>query len=384
MDKLKNQQGGLLLKVEDYAVMLQDRDALIQKSILNSLIGGNPDSSLIQCILTGLVESSVGGSITISNGYFFDGVEIFFVTGGTFTYNDGNHYWFSPDFTDTELRQFHDGDSRYCYQLRRYNVEYAGSGQSGWIDTTNMKRFNELLSEQLIFPEAISSPCTGTKYLELRKAIKYVSLSPLVDGNIYFITLFRNATGSGLTKSYEISIAKTISLNDKGTVVGVFRYNTTDILSGTRIIGIVPASSLPAGTSGISGLLVIDFDELTINKVYTCSVWHEGSLMSICSPANTEGSSGSNIITLDNDSTPITGGGSLIFLNADHGNFYLDDPGNVNGEIKLKNISESTATINSPTEHGLDGLSSINLQPMKCVTIIAKDDRFFVTMGNYS
>ncbi|MEI6899250.1 MAG: hypothetical protein WCL00_05190 [Bacteroidota bacterium] len=384
MDKFIIIGGGMPFKMIDLG-LLMDRDNLIQKSLINSLVGGDTNSPGIPCILSGLVESSVGGTVIISNGYYFDGQEIFFVTGGSFTYVDDYHYYLVSDFTGQQTRTFHNGYDHYCWSYRRYQIQYAGSPLEGYIDMTNIKRLIDLLSEQIAFPEQISSPCTGSKYIEFRKGIKYVSFAPIQAGQIYYISSVKRGVGASNPKTYEVKISKVDSLNAAGTVVGVFSMSTSTQQNGEKIIGIIANSGLSAGETGISGSIVIDWDEFELGQNYSCTSWQEGSLMSIIPPSTASGGGSSTIGTLTDGSVAIKGGSPLVLLDASTIEDYcLDAPESIEGDINLKNISTHEAHLTAPSGTTIDGHVTIIIASMANVTLKYIDSRFFVVAGTYT
>ena len=388
MKSILNNAGGMPLKISDL-ILLEARDQMIENVLINSLIGGDPTMGIgyngAPCILSGLIESSSGSNISISDGYLFDGHEILQVTGGTFTYVDDYHFYLGLISDFEELRTFHNLVDKYCWLNRRGEIVYAGSGGDAFIVMTNVKRLTELISEQLSFPEQISGPCTGSKYIELRKGIKYVSFAPIQSGQIYYISSVKRGVGATNPKTYEVKISKVDSLNAAGTLVGVFSMSTSTQQDGKKIIGIVANSGLPAGETGISGSIVIDWDEFELGHTYTCTSWQEGSLMSIIPPSTASGGGSSTIGTITDGSVPIKGGSPLVLLDASTvEDYYLDAPESIEGDINLKNISSHEAHLTAPSGTTIDGHVTIIIAPMANVTIKYTDSRFFVVAGTYT
>lgn len=117
MNKLQNLSGGMPLQIGDFDFIHQ---AYLMGFVgLLSRYGGGA------LIISGLNLSGIGSQLIVSAGYYYNGAELFYVGGGTFTVVSGHHLYLVPNFSDTESRTYHDGVSRPSRQLRSFQLYYG-------------------------------------------------------------------------------------------------------------------------------------------------------------------------------------------------------------------------------------------------------------------
>lgn len=375
MDKIKMQSGGMPLKLQDLELM-QGRD----EKIAFALINGLTNLSDAMCVVQGLTDTINGNSITFDDGYIFLNGELFFVQGGTFVYNENYYGNVEEDFSDVETRFFHDGNEKSCWQYRRYVVTYVQAG-----NLASMPRLIKLLNQNITVPEVIPGPCASNKYEAFRSGIKYVFFSPLINNEVYYISRIEAGTGSGSNKTYKVEINKAGALNVPGDRVGHYSATFTTAQTGLTMIPIV--SVLPSNTpGGINGFIVIDWSKFTFGSTYTASLWKEGALIMINTPSSEATSGGGGtVITLTDGSEAIPSGVPIVLLNASSVEDYLFEPiENIKGRIKIKNISDYSASLTTQGEANVDGYGSILLGSKETIEVWAIENNLVVVSGTYT
>lgn len=128
MDKLKAIAGGQPLRVQDWE-LIQNAFKTIIKSLTSGLLK-EPQA----CIVTGMEISIANDIISVTEGFYFDGQEIFYVPAASFTYianvideQGGGTYqlYITEKITSSELRNFKDGSSHNVWEYRQYEIGYS-------------------------------------------------------------------------------------------------------------------------------------------------------------------------------------------------------------------------------------------------------------------
>lgn len=375
MDAIKIQSGGMPLKLQDLD-LLQSRDA----NIAFALINGLTNLSDAMCVVQGLGETINGNNILFDDGWFFINGELFLVPGGSFTYNENYQGNIEEDFSDEEERLFHDGNQKDCWQYRRYKLTYKEGG-----NLATAPRLLNLLNQNITIPQVIPGPCASTKYEAFRSGIKYVFFSPLLNNEVYYVSRIQAGTGSGTNKTFQVKISKASALNVFGTVVGIYSTTYTTAQTGMAMIPIY-APNTPALPGDIAGFMVIDWSKFEFGKDYSCTIWKEGALIMINTPSSeTTSGGGGTVVTLTDGSNPIPSGVPLVQLNASSIEDYQFEPvENIKGKIKIKNISDYTASLTAQGESGIDGYDSIILDSKGSLEVWAINNQLVVVNGTYT
>lgn len=378
MDKIRHIGGGMPLKIEDFD-LIQSSYSMGFLSLIKGLTAGQA------CIIYGLDWHINESSIVFNDGYYFDGQEIFFVPGDSFSLpDDPVPAYLIDDITTTEQRTFHDGNDKYCWEYRRKQIAYNVPEPPNSVLLFTTKTMIEMIGEQPVFPDPVSGPCIGEKYSAFRKGIKYVLFTPLINGQVYFISKIQYGVLSNGVRAYLVEISKSDSLISAGTVVG--HYNVTQAYQYTGLMMVPIISALEAGeTGGIGGSLVIDWDEFTYGTTYTCAKWIEGALSTINTPSSESiGGGGGNTIPLIHAQTTVYGGESLILVDMTDPEdaILLPDPSEVRGEITLKNVGANRLPITNGAA-AIDGAMTIYLGVKDTITIVCSPTAFYVKQGSY-
>jgi len=139
MDKVLNISGGMPRRTVDLE-LIQNVTSAALKSIVKGLTGG-------PCIVLGLEISLVGSTLSITEGFYFDGTEIFYVPGASFTYHTGYQPYLEQNFSTTQQRTFHDLTVHNCWELRRYQAQYASSVPQTCVQLLNLKNLSTIVAE---------------------------------------------------------------------------------------------------------------------------------------------------------------------------------------------------------------------------------------------
>ena len=233
-------------------------------------------------------------------------------------------------------------------------------------------------------------PCTGSKYTEMRAALKYVWLTPVNYNQLYYISKIIAGTpyaGNKLTHTVEIS--KTTLPGSAGTLVGEKTYHVSNASPKTSPEVHAIASSIAIG--GITGFLVIDWGKFILGETYTCANWTEGALMAINTQSAAASTGGGGIepnpiIQIDAADT-VDGSEPIYNINPDADNMLItiDDIVNVVGPVYLKNIHDTyNFRVDSAEDLTIDGNAEIVVAAKKSVEILANVDEFIVKSGEYT
>lgn len=164
---------GQPLRPEDWE-FIQNANLEVIKSIMLGL-------GAQKCILLGLEIVVNGADLIVSDGYIFDGDEISYVPGATFTYHgdaivkvlDGSgqwHLYLTQAITEGENRTFKDASTHDVWQYRRYALGYAEQVPEGSTALSSIKLILDLISDYVI--SVLPSPSLGVDIKE-RKVTFY-------------------------------------------------------------------------------------------------------------------------------------------------------------------------------------------------------------------
>ena len=213
MKKLKINAGGMPLRLDDL-----DLIQTASKDGLTALIKGfiNP---LTKCIVNGL-EFTLNEEdmlISVTEGFIFVTDELFYVPAASFTLlDDGGVIYYTPNYTTSELRTFHDTSTHNVWDIRNYSLGYCAPGAvpSGSITITDR------LSQ-----------------IQLANMITYINGAAGFVGfdRVVYLTGFTAATGYS---------AMRLEKNLSGLCLLIGAFNAT-VASGK--IGVLPIGSRPTG-----------------------------------------------------------------------------------------------------------------------------------------
>lgn len=141
MDRIIVQEGGMPLKIQDIG-FIHDIYKQAFKSIIDSL---QPGASFI---LSGLDLTDNGTTITVSEGFYYDGDEIFYVQQGSWPKSQDDQVILTRQDTTSENRVFDNDVFNDCYSHRRYVLSYASSVPGGSLEFSAIDRLSDLMAAQ--------------------------------------------------------------------------------------------------------------------------------------------------------------------------------------------------------------------------------------------
>jgi hypothetical protein len=242
---------------------------------------------------------------------------------------------------------------------------------------------NDNFSE--LYGAMLSGACNGDKYAALRKGIKAVFLTPVIDRQLYFINLFKVATphSPGNPYEYTLEITKIASPTaTSGTLVSKYTVYAAALKTGYEMLNLQAQGS----TGGATGFVIVDWGELGSNISYACDSWEEGGLFSIATSASaTGGGSGGGSAIAEITAADSIMGNSPIYMLDPTGDIsmYIAFIKNIEGSFTLKNISAHTVTLSSKEFLLIDGYTYIALAPKEYITIFPNVDKF-EAVGKYT
>ena len=262
------------------------------------------------------------------------------------------------------------------------NVGASPNDHTGTPLRTAGQMINAMFAEiyGFTFPAANLGSCCGTKYLDLRSAVKKFGVTEQYSSSLFFVSKIVNGTGSGIY-TYTIEISKSTSITGNGQVV-LSRNMTVGVLK----TGWYKFDLSPANGSGLTGDIEIDLDSLTVGQTYTCANWQEGALFAVNTYGAQSTGSGVNpspINEYDNDfgldgSQPI-----YLFSGPTGKTGTIDSIANIVKNITLKNISGNDLSIIQKDGLLIDGMNAITLHSGGYMTIIANSTKFEAIGNGY-
>lgn len=210
MKKLKVIDGGMILKNVDLdLVQTAAKDGLA--SLIQGLIAPST-----QCIITGLSLVVDDVHVTLTEGMIFISDEVFYVPAAIFNVLDNGNIYFTPNFTTSKNRSFHDGSNHEIYDLRNYTLGYGNVVPGGSINIMNLPRLSNI---------------------QMASVQNYITLQTNFTGydRVAYLTGFGSATGYNSMR---------VEKNQFGLIFLLGAFNA-DISSGK--LGVLPVGSRPTG-----------------------------------------------------------------------------------------------------------------------------------------
>lgn len=245
--------------------------------------------------------------------------------------------------------------------------------------------FDELYASKAIQEAVTATPCMGSKYDEFRAAIKYFITKELYLNDLFYVSKIEN----GVSGHVIVEVSKTSSLSAAGTVV-MSSDRTTAAKTGWEIVALSEAN-----TSGLYGIIIIDWDALTAATSYTCANWPEGGLFAVnlYKSGTTGGGGTENIKTITADETDVDGSFDQYYCKPPSADIDITFKAfaDIKGNIRLNNASptyhlnvipdaaeSATSTFNGVTQ------GSIIVEPLTQVIISTVSAGVFIVWGTYS
>ena len=154
MDILKSISGGQPLRTTDWQ-FIQNVEKALLKAVLTGLLPS--EAHFIVCGM----ELTVVNTVSVTEGYFFDGEEISYVPAASFA-EDEEHklLYLVPNVTTTENRTFKDTTTHDVWEIRRYAVAYESSIPSGSIEFNSLPMISKLTAH-ILSQITLNSNLTG-------------------------------------------------------------------------------------------------------------------------------------------------------------------------------------------------------------------------------
>lgn len=219
MNQLLSIAGGQPLHVEDWA-LIQNQELLALATIINSLIGTNT-----ACILTGMVCTNNGTTISVTEGYLFVANEIFYVPAVTFPIVSGNVLYLVTNFSTTENRTFKDTSTHNVWAYRNYQIFYQATDPGSSYLYTQLDTLTTILNNFIN---------TNIPSANLSVIQKYAYLTGFTPATAFgFINLQGNAlNGYMLQAAFNASVSNgklctlEVGVRPSADLVGFFFNNT--------------------------------------------------------------------------------------------------------------------------------------------------------------
>ena len=203
----------------------------------------------------------------------------------------------------------------------------------------------------------LQGPCIGTKYLDVRLAVKAFGISVKIPSSNYYVSKIVVGVPESGKYRYTVEISNSPAYGLAGSVIVKNTKLSTSIRTGKENVSL--GNSLLLNTHGH---ILIDWDRLTPNTTYTMSTPGEGYLFATCTAYPV----GTTIIiqpgpdpwddgNLDLAVKPMTEAEIIdgiynlyLVISLRESELSLASIELIQGKINVKNISGSAITINCP------------------------------------
>jgi hypothetical protein len=227
----------------------------------------------------------------------------------------------------------------------------------------------------------LQGPCVGTRYLDVRLAVKAFSVRfQYLYDNFYISKIITGLEESGQFR-YTIEVSKSLSFLLAGTVV--MSYTHLEALEKSTVENIYLGE---ANSSGLWGKILIDWSLLRSRTTYIMTLPGEGYLFvvnSIRDQASSPGGGGINPTLTDGGTIP----GNVIFyenISETAVSVTLIDIVNIPGVFTIKNSGTGVVTIHAASNNQLiDGFVTIYLAKREWIQIIPSNG-YHTAIGIYT
>lgn len=263
------------------------------------------------------------------------------------------------------------------------NVGTTANDGTGDKVRTAFQKVNDNFTD--IYSKVISGPVNGTKYTDLRSAVKYVNVTPVLSGYYYYIKRIKSGVVSGGDTTYRIEIAYASTINGSATIAqGVYQVTTDSFYTVQKSIPIV-AGIVPGG---ISGTIVVDFSLLSTNTDYQCSNFNQGGIFVPGSASSSTGSGGGgSAIPQATSSTSINGISSIYTIPNSSSRYKIDTIKNIPQSFYIKMINdgggENYSWIRTSASQKIENYDSISISTGNWVLIVCDSTKLHA-IGNFS
>lgn len=144
MDRIIIQDGGMPLKIQDFEFTHE-----VYKQAFKSIIDGlvNAGSGII---ISGLNLTDNGISIIVTEGFYYDGNEIFFVPQGVFQKHQNYVVLLTRQDTTSNIRIFDDEIARNVYEHRWCELSYDDTIPPESIEFSTIQRLSDIIDEKTV------------------------------------------------------------------------------------------------------------------------------------------------------------------------------------------------------------------------------------------
>ena len=273
--------------------------------------------------------------------------------------------------------------------MSKQTIGIGSAANDGTGDTLRdgMDKVNDNFTENyasIAALEAITAtPCQGSKYDQFRAAIKYFITKAQFMNDLYYVSKIEN----GVAGHVIIEVKKTSSLSAAGTLV-MSSDRTTAARTGKEIVALTES-----GSSGLYGIIIVDWDQLTAATSYTCANWVEGGLYAVNIYQSTGGGYPTeNLKVMTDDLTGVDGSYDQYIGEATKDiDLTMEAFATLKGTVRVNNISDTyhvtvycavaeqaTSTFNGAA------ITGVVIEPLTFVEIACLSAGVFYVKGTYT
>ncbi len=273
--------------------------------------------------------------------------------------------------------------------MSKQTIGIGSAANDGTGDTLRdaMDKVNDNFTENYNSIAALetitATPCQGTKYTEFRAAIKYFITKAQFMNDLFYVSKIEN----GVAGHVIVEVKKTSSLSTAGTLV-MKSDRTTSARTGVEIVALTEY-----GSSGLYGIIIIDWDQLTAATSYTCATWVEGGLFAVNIYQSTGGGYPTENLKVMTDDLTAVAGEYDQYINGASKNIdmTMNAFADLKGTVKVNNISDTyTVTLyaavaeqGSSTFNGT-AIEGIVIEPETYVEVACQSAGVFYVKGTYT
>lgn len=243
--------------------------------------------------------------------------------------------------------------------------------------------FTELYNDVAALQAITATPVSGSSD-QLRAGVKYFITKEVYITDLFYVSKVEN----GVSGHVIIQVSKTNSLSAAGTII-MESDRTTTAKTGWEIVALSPKNS-----SGLYGIIVIDWDQFTSGVSNTYADWTVGGLYAINTykQSSGTGTNTENIAMITGDTVDVDGSYDQYAVNGDGADVSLTMvlTTDLKGTVKVnnysptynvkvyRNVSNSNASFNGAEQE------YIIVAPNTYVEIALASALEFIVKGTYS
>lgn len=244
----------------------------------------------------------------------------------------------------------------------------------------------DIMNDNVTLLKNLQGPCVGTKYFDLRLAVKnfMVSKQFFVD-KFYVSKIVCGASESGQYRyTVEVTRSKSYATNVQEAVVMKYTALVGSAKSGADDLYLAENSS-----SGYYGAMVVNWSLLTVGTTYTCSLPAEGFLY-VQSRFDLYSSppGGGGGIAIDAHTTDFVADGSKdLYQSTDDADLTLAPWDEMVGMVRFKNSHSGPVLVNTDSgTESIDGNTQLIIAAGTYIEIVptSTTNEFVVLNGSYT